>query len=78
MDYKVLQVYTIQPKAPRWYRKHQAEWEGCEFAPRGWTGNQVIQRAIGWQEVETGKGSLYWKIDRHVEKTWWSIRKAMK
>lgn len=32
----------------RWRRTWQAEWQGCERAPRAWTRRGIERRALRW------------------------------
>jgi hypothetical protein len=46
-----IEVYKLSSRrSDRWLRLWQAEWAGCETAPRSWTRRGCCHKALRWQE----------------------------
>lgn len=69
--YRVQTRWKGQRRVPRhpWSRTWQAEWVGCQWAPRAWTERGIRRRAARWHR---NGGRAQWQIDLHRK-----IRKAL-
>ena len=65
-DFSVYRVQNPGGVHKWWHRTFQAEWEGCSFAPRGWTEAQVKRRSRRWQSR-----SVPGRIDYRLQRAWW-------
>jgi hypothetical protein len=44
----VIEIDTYRVSSDKWRRTWQAEWNGCQRAPRAWTELGVRRKAIRW------------------------------
>lgn len=66
--------YSIQPDK-RFFRHWQIEWDGCQFAARGWTWSGCVRRGTRWRAWDdAGRPvGLTW-VDWHLERAVWWLR----
>ena len=72
--------YRIQP-SKTFARHWQIQWDGCQFAARGWTRSGCIRRGVRWRSWDEkgrpfGLTWLDWKLERFCWKLggfWWSL-----
>ena len=53
-----IDVYRIRPGSDRLRRTWQAEWAGCQHAPRAWTERGIWRKALRWQLWHRDKSNL--------------------
>lgn len=48
----MIHIDTYRITTDRWHRTWQAEWDGCQRAPRAWTERGVTRKALRWHAKE--------------------------
>lgn len=66
--------YNIQPNS-RFFRHWQIEWEGCQFAARGWTKSGCVRRGTRWRAWDHANRPVgpTW-VDWHLQRAGWRVR----